>query len=155
MENSGGFKKGCKPNETSFKKGHVPWSKGTKGVLKPNKTSFKKGNIPHNTREMYSERLSKDGYIEIKVGINKWIGKHRYIWEQHYKKKVPKGYAVLFLDGDNRNFEIDNLKIISRGALLILNRRYRHVLKDRELMRSCVDLSELIISLKKKERIKK
>ena len=129
MENRGWFKKGCKPNETSFKKGHVPWSKGTKGVLKPNKTSFKKGNIPHNTREMYSERLSKDGYIEIKVGINKWIGKHRYTWEQHYKKKVPKGYAVLFLDGDNRNFEIDNLKIISRGALLILNRRYRHILK--------------------------
>ena len=128
MENKGWFKKGCKPNETSFKKGHVPWSKGTKGVLKPNKTSFKKGNIPHNTREMYSERLSKDGYIEIKVGINKWVGKHRYIWEQHYKKKVPKGYAVLFLDGDNRNFEIDNLKIISRGALLILDRRYRHVL---------------------------
>lgn len=152
MENRGWFKKGCKPNETSFKKGHVPWSKGTKGVLKPNKTSFKKGNIPHNTREMYSERLSKDGYIEIKVGINKWIGKHRYIWEQHHKKEVPKGYAVLFLDGDNRNFEIDNLKIISRGALLILNRRYRHVLKDKELMRSCVDLSELIYALSKKKK---
>ena len=152
MENRGWFKKGCKPNETSFKKGHVPWCKGTKGVLKPNKTSFKKGNIPHNTREMYSERLSKDGYIEIKVGINKWVGKHRYIWEQHYKKKVPKGYAVLFLDGDNRNFEIDNLKIISRGALLILNRRYRHVLKDKELMRSCVDLSELIYALSKKKK---
>jgi hypothetical protein len=152
MENRGWFKKGCKPNETSFKKGHVPWSKGTKGVLKPNKTSFKKGNIPHNTREMYSERLSKDGYIEIKVGINKWIGKHRYIWEQHYKTEVPKGKVIIFLDGNNRNFEIDNLKIISRGALLILNRRYRHALKDKELMRSCVDLSELIYALSKKKK---
>ena len=141
-------------NSGSFKKGHIPWNKGLKGCFGAMKTSFKKGHIPANTREMYSERLSKEGYIEIKVGINKWISKHRYVWEQHYKKEVPKGKVVIFLDGNNRNFEIENLKLISRGALLILNNRYRHITKDRELMRSCVDLSELIISLKKKERIK-
>ena len=134
-------------NSGSFKKGQVPWNKGKTGYMGANKTSF-------NTREMYSERLSKDGYIEIKVGINKWISKHRYIWEQHYKREIPKGKVVIFLDGNNRNFEIENLKLISRGALLILNKRYRYITKDRELMRSCVDLSELIISLKKKERNK-
>ena len=141
-------------NSGSFKKGHVPWNKGIKGCFGARRTSFKKGNLPHNTREMYSERLSKEGYVEIKIGINKWISKHRYIWEQHHKKEVPKGKVVIFLDGNNRNFEIENLNLISRGALLILNRRYRHITKDRELMRSCVDLSELIISLKKKERNK-
>lgn len=141
-------------NSGSFKIGHVPWNKGLKGCFGARKTSFKKGNLPHNTRAMYSERLSKEGYIEIKVGINKWISKHRYIWEQHYKRKVPKGKVVIFLDGNNRNFEIENLKLISRGALLILNNRYKHITKDRELMNSCVDLSELIISLKKKERNK-
>lgn len=141
-------------NSGSFKIGHVPWNKGLKGCFGARKTSFKKGNLPHNTRAMYSERLSKEGYIEIKVGINKWISKHRYIWEQHYKRKVPKGKVVIFLDGNNRNFEIENLKLISRGALLILNNRYKHITKARELMNSCVDLSELIISLKKKERNK-
>ena len=141
-------------NSGSFKIGHVPWNKGLKGCFGARKTSFKKGNLPHNTRAMYSERLSKEGYIEIKVGINKWISKHRYIWEQHYKRKVPKGKVVIFLDGNNRNFEIENLKLIPRGALLILNNRYKHITKDRELMNSCVDLSELIISLKKKERNK-
>lgn len=139
-------------NSGSFKKGNIPWNKGITGYMGANRTSFKEGHLPHNTREMYSERLSKDGYIEIKVGRNKWLGKHRYIWEQYYKKDVPKGYAVIFLDGDNRNFEIDNLKIISRGALLILNSRYRHILKDKELMRSCVDLSELIYALNKKKK---
>nr|DAP11762.1 MAG TPA: homing endonuclease [Caudoviricetes sp.] len=138
-------------NSGSFKKGQIPWNKGKTGYMGANKTSFKKGNLPHNTREMYSERLSKDGYIEIKVGLNKWISKHRYVWEQHHKKEVPKGKVVIFLDGNNRNFEIENLKLISRGALLILNNRYKHITKDRELMNSCVDLSELIISLKKKE----
>lgn len=141
-------------NSGSFKIGHVPWNKGLKGCFGARRTSFKKGNLPHNTRAMYSERLSKEGYIEIKVGINKWISKHRYIWEQYYKREVPKGKVVIFLDGNNRNFEIENLKLISRGALLILNNRYKHITKDRELMNSCVDLSELIISLKKKERNK-
>ncbi|WP_294681972.1 HNH endonuclease signature motif containing protein [uncultured Gemella sp.] len=141
-------------NSGSFKKGHVPWNKGKTGYISANKTSFKKGHLPLNTREMNSERLSKNGYIEIKVGINKWISKHRYIWEQYQKKEVPKGKVVIFLDGNNRNFEIENLKLISRGALLILNKRYKHITKDRELMNSCVDLSELIISLKKKERNK-
>ena len=142
-------------NSGSFKKGHVPWNKGLKGCFGARKTSFTKGNLPYNTRAMYSERLSKEGYIEIKVEINKWISKHRYIWEQHYKREVPKGKVVIFLDGNNRNFEIENLKLISRGALLILNNRYKHITKDRELMNSCVDLSELIISLKKKERNKR
>lgn len=50
-----GFNK-KKSSNTWFKKGRVPWhkgtkglikswSKGTKGILKPNKTSFKKGDI--------------------------------------------------------------------------------------------------------------
>ena len=49
-------------------------------------------------------------------------------------------------------FRSDNLKLISRGALLILNRKYRHILKDKELMRSCVDLSELIYAISKRKK---
>ena len=33
-----------------FKKGGIPWNKGTKGLMKKNKGSFKKGNIPWNKR---------------------------------------------------------------------------------------------------------
>ena len=33
---------------TEFKKGHVPWHKGTKGKIKAPKSAFKKGNIPWN-----------------------------------------------------------------------------------------------------------
>lgn len=115
-----------------------------------NRTSFKTGNLPHNTRKLYSERVNKDGLIEIKVDTNKWISKHRYIWEQYHKREVPKGKVVIFLDGDNRNFDVDNLKLISRGALLILNRQYRNILKDKELIESCVDLSELIYAINKR-----
>ena len=33
---------------TEFKKGHIPWHKGTKGKIKAPKTAFKKGQIPWN-----------------------------------------------------------------------------------------------------------
>lgn len=137
-------------NSGSFKKGHIPWNKGVTGYMGANRTSFKTGNLPHNTRKLYSERVNKDGLIEIKVDTNKWISKHRYIWEQYHKREVPKGKVVIFLDGDNRNFDVDNLKLISRGALLILNRQYRNILKDKELIESCVDLSELIYAINKR-----
>lgn len=137
-------------NKGCFKKGNIPWNKGVTGYMGANRTSFKTGNLPHNTRELYSERVNKDGLIEIKVDTNKWISKHRYIWEQYHKREVPKGKVVIFLDGDNRNFDVDNLKLISRGALLILNRQYRNILKDKELIESCVDLSELIYAINKR-----
>ena len=44
-----GKRPNCHGNSGSFKKGQVPFNKGTKGLMKPNKTSFKKGIIPWNS----------------------------------------------------------------------------------------------------------
>lgn len=113
-------------NNGCYKKGNIPVNKGTKGMFNVggNSGSFKKGNIPPNRREVGSERLSKNGYIEIKIQdghLNKnWMMKHRYIYEQHYGP-IPKGYKVIFLDGNIRNFDINNLKAISSHEELIMN----------------------------------
>lgn len=110
--------------DTSFKKGHTPANKGKKGICGRGceKTWFKKGQIPSNHRPVGSERIDgKDGYILIKVAEpNKWKHKHRVIWEQH-NGPIPKGYVVIFLDGDKLNLDINNLKLISRHELKILN----------------------------------
>jgi len=50
-----------------FKKGQKSWNHGKKGYMGPNRTSFKKGNLPHNHKPLWSERISKDGYVEISV----------------------------------------------------------------------------------------
>jgi hypothetical protein len=51
-----------------YKKGNVPFNKGTKGLMKVNKTSFKKGSIPHNTvhfgKPYLHIRKRRNGYTE-------------------------------------------------------------------------------------------
>lgn len=46
---------------TRFKKGFIPWNKGTKGLSKPNNGSFKKGNKmwdnPNNERTRFKEKV--------------------------------------------------------------------------------------------------
>lgn len=112
-----------------FKKGNKSFNKGKKWddylskeqQEKAKKTCYKKGNIPHNHRELFEERLDKNGYIEIKIKEpDVWQSKHRYIYEQHFGK-IPKNHKVIFLDGNNRNFDIDNLKLVSSAEELIMN----------------------------------
>ncbi len=107
-----------------FKPGHIPFNKGIKGVYAKGceKTWFKKGSTPINHRPVESERITVDGYTEIKVGEpNKWRLKQQVIWER-YNGNIPKGHSILFGDGNKRNFDIDNLILVSRQQLLIMNR---------------------------------
>lgn len=101
-----------------FPKGHVPQNKGKKMppeiYAKAAPTMFKKGHAPHNHREVGSERISKDGYYEIKVAEpNKWKLKHRVIWEQ-VNGAIPRGFNVQFKNHNPLDCRIDNLYLISR-----------------------------------------
>ena len=108
-----------------FKKGHIPVNKGTKGIMKSNKTSFVKGHIPGNYRPVGSERITRDGYIEIKIcDPNKWVLKHNFIYEKEFGK-VPKGHALFFLDQNRQNVDINNLALITRQELAFLNKELK------------------------------
>ncbi|SFO05465.1 HNH endonuclease [Paenimyroides ummariense] len=114
--------------DSLIKKGSVPPNKGKKlsaemrAKLEP--TFFKKGNVPINTVPIGTERITDDGYIEIKVDnvpmVKNWKLKHRIVWEQH-NGAIPKGYNVQFKDGNTQNVVIDNLYIISRSDQLKKN----------------------------------
>jgi hypothetical protein len=106
-----------------FQPGVPSWSAGTKGLLPGSATSFKKGNRPPNYCPLGAERLtSRDLYVKVKVGEpNRWRFKHLLVWEAHHGP-VPRGHAVIFLDGNRSNVTIENLELISRRELLYLNR---------------------------------
>ena len=94
-------------------------------MMKPNKTSFVKGHVPGNYRPIGSERITRDGYIEIKIcDPNKWVLKHNFIYEKEFGK-VPKGHALFFLDQNRQNVSIENLILITRQELAFLNKELK------------------------------
>lgn len=136
-----------------FKKGRIPANKGQKGICYEGckATQFKIGNRPHNYKPVGSERLSKDGYIEIKVqDPKKWKGKHLIIWEEH-NGPVPKSHAVIFGDGNNRNFDINNLILVSRKQLLTLNMKGL-IQKDANLTKTAIILTDIYHKISEKRK---
>lgn len=138
-----------------FSKGHIPHNKGKKMspevYEKAKATMFKKGNIPPNYRPVGSERTTVDGYREIKVADpNKWELKHRYIYEQHYGK-IPKEDIVIFLDNDKTNFDINNLKRISRKEHLYMNKN-NFRFDDRDTTDAAVNIAKLAIKTREMEK---
>ena len=103
-----------------FKKGNIPANKGKKGLVGPNKTSFYKGQPPINFRPVGSERVTRDGYVEVKIANpSTWRLKHIVVWES-VNGKLPKGHAIMFADGNKQNFDINNLLLVSRAQLLFM-----------------------------------
>ena len=134
-----------------FKKGSTPWNKGLKGYMGANKTSFKKGTIPPNQVPIGTESITKGGYIKVKVGEpNKWKLKQRYIYEQHYGE-IPKDCNVIFADKNIRNFDINNLVLVSKAEMLILNKN-KLIFEDKELTKVGVNIAKVIDKAKKRSK---
>lgn len=110
--------------DARFKLGSEPFNKGKeKTWIGGEATQFKKGHKPHNYVPVGSERVNGDDYVDIKIADpNRWRGKHLIVWEEQNGRPVPKGHAVIFGDGNRRNFERDNLILVSRGQLAIMNK---------------------------------
>ena len=63
-------------------------------------------------------------------------------WER-VNGPLPKGYAILFLDGNKQNTDISNLRLMSRSELLIMN-RFGIKGADIESMNTAANLAQLI-----------
>lgn len=115
-----------------FEKGHITHNKGKKGVCAKGceKTWFPEGHLPHNTKPIGYERVSRDGYIEVKVAMrpgdtengHNFVPKHRLVWEE-VNGPIPKGHKIIFLDGDKENCAIENLAIVTCAEQLEITRK--------------------------------
>ena len=121
-----------------FKKGNVAHNKGKKqieymnqeSIERTKETRFKKGNKPKNYRPVESERITKDGYIEVKVADpNKWETKNKIIYKQYFGD-IPKGHKIIYADGNKLNNDINNLILVSNNEELIMN---RHKLRTEDI----------------------
>lgn len=59
-------------------------------------------------------KLKKHGYYQI-TSIKEGNGGkllHRLIWEDFYKKPIPKGYDIHHVDGNSTNNKINNLQCV-------------------------------------------
>lgn len=144
------------PNSGCYRKGKEPWNKGktmseeTKEKVKH--TWFKKGMIPKNYKPVGSTRITKDGYTEIKAADpNKWVLYHRHLYEEAHGEKLTKNDAIIFADGDQTNFDIDNLVKVNRANLLYLNNK-KLIFDDPELTKAGVNVSKIAEKIRQRER---
>ncbi|MDW5473246.1 HNH endonuclease signature motif containing protein [Limosilactobacillus reuteri] len=103
------------------------WSAGGNS----HKTRFKKGHIPKQYKSLGTLREARNGYTYIKVSdegprYQRWIPYQKYLWQQHYKRTLPEGMVILFLDGNKKNFAIENLAAVTRAESMYINHMGLH-----------------------------
>lgn len=119
------------PRRGCFVKGQRPWNKGKHhSPAGSEKGRFKPGNRPHTWVPIGHERVSKEGILERKVtdegpAKDHFQSVHSILWEEHHGA-IPEGHIVRFKDGDKRNFDIDNLELVSRAENMHRNSYHRY-----------------------------
>lgn len=116
-----------------FRPGHVPANKGLRrpgwGPGRMKETQFRKGERHGMAAQRYcpvgTERLNEDGYRERKVSDGqpfhrRWRFVHLLVWEAAHGP-VPKGHAIVFVNGDKTDIRLENLACLSRADLMRRN----------------------------------
>jgi len=141
-----------------FKPGQAPFNKGQKGVFLGGEVAescqFLKGHKAWNWVPIGSERVNADGYVDIKVDDGKlqknWKGKHILIWEDA-NGPVPPGHVIIFGDGNWRNFDIDNLILVSRKQLVRLN-QCNLIQNDADLTKAGIVIADIYNKIGERKR---
>ncbi len=142
-----------------FRKGQASWNKGMKGLRTPGseKGWFKKGAKPANTwKPIGTEVVTKDGYVVRKVtdiggyNNNDWKFVHHLAWEKR-RGPVPPGHALIFRNGNKRDFRIKNLQLLTRAQLMKKNSIHNYPEPIKDLIRWGGVLTRVINQRKRNE----
>lgn len=88
------------------------------------KYKYEKPNKAHsnNPTENGTIVTKTDGsMLKIKVDEHKWEYLQRKIYEDYYNVKLKDDEYIIFLDQNRRNFNIDNLKLVTRQESAMLS----------------------------------
>ncbi|MDR3173379.1 MAG: HNH endonuclease [Treponema sp.] len=94
-------------------------------------------------------------YIYVKTARpNVWKMKHLVIWEAAHGP-VPEGHRVIFADRDKTNFALENLILVTKGELAVMN-RFGLIFPDKELTKTGKAVAELqLLTGRRKREAKK
>jgi hypothetical protein len=138
-----------------FQKNHKSWNKGMPmeaymtpdAIAKIKSTQFKKGQPARNEKYNGYERLTKEGYVMIRVAKGKFKLKHRLEWQE--KIGPLKSTEVLVCKSDNpRNTDPSNWEKITREENMLRNSRHEFI---KELVPTMALISSLKNTIKKRE----
>lgn len=107
-------------------------------------------NCTHSKPIGSESKPDKNGLVKIKVTEKQWVYKQRYIYEKHYGE-IPKGYKVVFLNGDKNDYDPKNL-VIARGEDVLLAYAHELTSKDRETTRLGLNVAHLMNKVNSLER---
>lgn len=147
-----------------FEKGQAPFNKGKKwdefmsseAQANSRRTQFKAGEVhgpEGHVKPVGYERVSKDGYIEVKVsdGLQakancNYRPKHHVVWES-VNGQIPPHTMIVFADKDKRNFDPGNLVAVDRSIWATISNQGMPY-ADRESLEACIN----VVMLKKAVR---
>jgi hypothetical protein len=109
-----------------FPKGMTPWNLGVTGYMGANRTSFRKGHMPQTWRPVGSERVTRDGTLERKVGNPKrWKPVKDLIWIAA-NGPIQRGRFVVHKNRDRSDFALSNLELVNRAENMLRNTYHRY-----------------------------
>lgn len=110
-------------------------------------------NSAYKRVQIGTEYTKPDGMIMVKVSKNEWVYKQRLIYEQYHNVKLKEDEYVIFLDGNRGNFNIDNLKVLTRQEASYLgNFKYNYGIDktNKDIIETEIELARLMIKTKEK-----
>ena len=144
--------------DSRLKPGNVPFNKGKKqtdymsaeAIEKTKGTRFKKGNVPHNTLEDLVVTTRKDTstnlpYQYIRISKGDWILYHHFVWNKA-GRKIPDGHVLTFIDGNQQNCQLENLKLITladnarRNSIMNYPEDVRKIIKLKSKLKKQINL---------------
>lgn len=128
----------------SITKNQLTSYKRKTGITSGIDSRFKEGQISPTHKPIGYEHTTTDGMTYIKVGEpSVWERKQLYLYKK-YKGVPPKGYDVVFADGDRTNFDLDNLILVSKQEKLIMGKKGMFS-KDGEITKLGVLVADLVL----------
>lgn len=105
-----------------------------------------------NQRPLFSEQIKK-GMVRVKVAEpNVWKQKQVYVYEKAHNCKVLKGNVVVFLNCNTRDFSPENLYMLTRGELGVINRHFNGFSTNRDISMSYILQAKIKLARHKKAK---